>query len=204
MAVLGEEALGVELHAVDGQFAVAQAHQFVAVLGPRRGLKHSRQRIVDHQAVVARGGERRRQPGEHAATIMADAAGLAVHQPAGALDHAAESLTDRLVAQAHAQQRHARGGGGGDQGQADARLGRRARARRDHQAVWALGQHLGNGLLIVAVDRHLGAQFPQVLHQVVGETVVIIDHDDHRGGSLPRAKMKQPEALAQLRCISVG
>ena len=36
VAVLGEEALGVELNALDGQGAVAQAHQLAAVDRTRR------------------------------------------------------------------------------------------------------------------------------------------------------------------------
>jgi hypothetical protein len=33
--------------------------------------------------------------------------------------------------------------------------------------------------LIVPADRHLAAQFPQILHQVIGERIVIIDNQYH-------------------------
>jgi hypothetical protein len=38
VAVLGEDGLGVELHAFDGQFLVAHAHD-LAVVGPGRDLQ---------------------------------------------------------------------------------------------------------------------------------------------------------------------
>src|SRR6185312_10974073 len=84
LAVLGQERLGVELHALDGEAAVAHAHD-LAVGGGRR--------------------ERRRQPGEHAPSVVRDRRELAVHHLAGAHDRAAECFTDRLVAKAHAEDR---------------------------------------------------------------------------------------------------
>src|SRR5512137_2339249 len=66
VAVLGQERLGVELHALDGERAVAHAHD-LAVLGGRADLEAGGQRRgLDRQRVVARDRERRRNAGEHA------------------------------------------------------------------------------------------------------------------------------------------
>jgi len=77
--------------------------------------------------MIARGGERRRQAGEHAGRVVGDRAGLAVHDLLGLNDLAAEHLADRLMTQANPEYgkifRRAL-----DQVQANARLVRIARA----------------------------------------------------------------------------
>ena len=63
---VGEDRLGVELHALDRELAVAQAHH-QPVLGLGGDLEHVGNRIaLDDERVVARRGERARQAGEHA------------------------------------------------------------------------------------------------------------------------------------------
>ena len=42
------------------------------------------------------------------------------------------------------------------------------------------------GDLVVAVHADLGAQFTEIVHQVEGETVVIVDQDDHARTSFGR------------------
>jgi len=179
MAVLGEEALGVELDPLDRQFAVAQAHELSPVDRPGGRLQALRQGIVHHQAVVAGGGERRRQAAEDAAAVVADLAGLAMHQPGRPLDHPAEGLADRLVPEADPEQGRALAGGGADQREADAGLGGRARPGRDDEVVGLLRHHLLDRAFVIAVDRHLGTQLPQVLDEVVGEAVIVVDDDQH-------------------------
>src|SRR5690606_11438199 len=52
VAVLGENRFGVELHALDAQLAMAQAHD-LAVVGPRSDLEAVGQRLaLDRQRVV--------------------------------------------------------------------------------------------------------------------------------------------------------
>src|SRR3546814_1578356 len=65
---------------------------------------------------------------------MPDRRGLAVHDPSRAYHAPAVHLADRLVTQAHAQDRDARSERG-DQFQRHARLVRRARPRRDHDLL---------------------------------------------------------------------
>ena len=57
LALVGEHRLGVELHALGGQLAMAQAHQHAAAA---RGLLQAvRQLGVDHERVVAPHRQRR-------------------------------------------------------------------------------------------------------------------------------------------------
>ena len=98
--MLGEDGLGVKLHALNGQGLVSHAHDF-AVLGPGRELKLGRTTsALDGQRVVAVDGELRGQTGKNTLLRGADHAGLAVHQLLCANDLAAESRAYRLVAQA--------------------------------------------------------------------------------------------------------
>ncbi len=85
-----EHRLRVELHAVQvGDVAVAQRHD-LAVAVARRGDQHLRQRLDGRQRVVAARLEELGQAVQQVVGLDAvDGADLAVHQPPGALDHAA-------------------------------------------------------------------------------------------------------------------
>ena len=135
--MLGLDALGVKLHAVDRQAGVAQAHDRTVggagidlELG-RYGLGCGRQRMV------AGGDERRRQVGEYAGPVMLDRAQLAMHHGGRAPDGGAERLGDRLVAETDAQDRDAPGGRA-DQRQGDAGAIGIAGPRRNHDRVGAM------------------------------------------------------------------
>ena len=112
VAADGEDRLGVELHALHRQLAVAQAHHHavVGLGGDLEAVGH--RRPVDHEAVVAGGLERLRQPGEHAGVGVADERRLAVHHLRRPHHLAAVHLADALVAEAHAEHRHPPGEGG--------------------------------------------------------------------------------------------
>ena len=111
--------------------------------------------------------------------------GFAVHLFRGA-DHATTMhLGDGLMAQTDAE-----GGDGGRQRlqhlQADAGLVRITRSGRQHDGIGLQGTDLVKAEGIVAVhlqirrDRMVGSQFPEVLHQVEGEAVVVVDDQEHR------------------------
>ena len=90
---------------------------------------------------------------------------------------AAERLDHRLVPEADAQRRDpglGEGAGGLDR---DPRLGRRARPGRDHQPVGAALEQLGDGSPVVADHVELRPELTQVLDEVVGERVVVVDHE---------------------------
>ena len=173
---VGEDALGVELHALERPLAVAQAHHDAAVR-PRRHLEargHGLGR--DHERVVARGGEDVRQPGEDRLAVVADLGGLAVHELRRAHDLAAERLAEGLVPEADAEERHRRAA---DELEADPRLVGRPRPRRDHDAVRLQGERVLDAHRVVADDLHLRPELAEVLVEVEGERVVVVDEEDH-------------------------
>ena len=98
-----------------------------------------------------------------------------MHQGLRADDVAAKGFAYGLMAQTHAQQ--------GDFAskmlngrQGNARLLWRTRARAYQQV---LGRHRGDFFyagFIVALHHHVLAQFGQVLHDVVSETVIVVYH----------------------------
>src|ERR1700693_594465 len=56
----------------------------------------------------------------------------------------------------------------------NARILRRSRPRRNDNAV--VTRELGDGHLVIAMDHRLDTELAQVLHEVVGERVVVV-HD---------------------------
>ena len=100
---------GMKLHAVNRHRAMPQAHHQPVFLGARRHLEIRGQRLLaDDQRVIAAGLKRCGQAGEHALAVVLDRRGLAVNRQRRANHLAAEGEADRLVAEAHAEQRHPR------------------------------------------------------------------------------------------------
>ncbi len=118
MAVLGADRSRVELHPVHRRAAMRHAHDD-AVIRLRGDLQRVGQGVaVDDQRVVTRGLERPVDAAEHAAALVVDLRELAVHRQRRLGHGRAEHLSDRLVAEADAEERRpAR------------RLGRSARSR---------------------------------------------------------------------------
>src|SRR5207342_703233 len=112
MPMLGQDRLGMELHALDRMLAMAQAHDLVEraifIVGPRGDLEAVGQGVArDHQRVVPRRFIGIRQSGEYALPAVADARGLAVHDGLSADHVAAVGLADALVAEAHPEDGYA-------------------------------------------------------------------------------------------------
>src|SRR4029077_14785867 len=112
---------------------------------------------------------------------------LAMHQGWRPHHAAAIDLADGLVAETDAEDRHL-WPGAGDQLKADAGPIRVARARRQHDGLRRLGQHLIHGDLVVAVDTRRRAQFPKEMNEVVGKAVVIVDQRQHRRRVTPEPR----------------
>ena len=101
-----------------------------------------------------------------------------MHDLARTHDAPAEGLADALVPEADAENRNAPGEAP-DHLERDAGLVRRARPGRDHDLR---GRERLDGVerdLVVAHDVHPGAQLAEVLHEVVGEGIVVVDHQYH-------------------------
>jgi hypothetical protein len=121
VAMLRKQGLGVELHPFHRQAAMAQAHD-LAVLGVGGDVQAGGQAgALDDQGVVARRNKIVFDFLENSLPVVPDARSLAVHHLLCAYYPAAERLPDRLVTEAHAEQRHA-AGHAPDQLQGDARL----------------------------------------------------------------------------------
>src|SRR5262245_18044966 len=192
-----QDRLGVELDALDEQLPVAHSHDrlAVAVGGPRRALEHGRQtRGVDHERVVAGGIERIRQAREDAPVVVVDGRGLAVHDARGADDLAPEGGADRLMAEADTEDRDP-SREALDERHRDAGVARGARAGRDDDPVGSERGHLVERDGVVAPDLELRAQLTQVLDQVVGERVVVVDHEELHSASARRTAWTMARAL---------
>src|SRR5256714_7286421 len=130
---------------------------------------------------------------------MVDRARLAVDEAAGEADLAAEGLDDRLMAEADAEDRHARAADELD----DARR-RPARPGRDHEP---LGLELLEIRLVVSPHDHLGAERPEQVREVVRERVVVVDEQDHAAGASSARSIASSRAASLRRhssCSAAG
>src|SRR4051794_3316639 len=175
LAVTRENGLGMELDALGGQLAVTDGHDRVAV--PGGALETVRKLRIDHKRVVAPGYERGFEAAEDRPAVVLDARRLAVDRLA-ADDPAAERLRHRLVAEADAQYRHAGLRQRRDRGHRHARLAGRARTRRDDRLVRRPLDQLVHRRHVVAHHVEVGTKLAQVLDEVVGERVVVVEHED--------------------------
>ena len=140
VAVLGQDRLGVELHALDRQRLVAHAHD-LAVVGPGGDSRH---RAATRARWPASGSASPSSgfgsPGRRRAVVVRPARSCRA-SALRAHDLAAERRADRLVPEADAEDRQL-AGEIADRRHRDAGLGRRARPGRDDQrsgasaAIW--------------------------------------------------------------------
>ncbi len=173
-------------HAHDLPFPGARAHfEFV-----RHALGSGDERVVaPHLAWI-------RQSREQRAPVVLDLRGLAVHEATGTHHLAAEDLDDRLVSQAHPQDRDA-AGEGPDHLHRHAGIVGRAWSRGDAQVRRREVQRLRGAECIVAMYDDFRAQHQEGLHQVVGEGVVVVDQQQLRLHS-PSCASSRARAIAPL------
>jgi hypothetical protein len=154
---------------------MADRHHHLAAVRTR--LEALGQRRVDHQRVVAAHLERVAQAAEDRAAVMLDHGRLAVNRLV--LHHlAAPGLDQRLMAEAHPERGDPRLREAPDRLERDPRLVRRARPRRDDHPVVAADQQLVDLGVVVAHHLDLGPELAEVLHEVVGEAVVVVENQD--------------------------
>src|SRR5689334_2801156 len=128
--------------------------------------------------MIARRFERRIDAAKNAAAAMLDFRQFAVNRDRRAHHLAAEGLADRLMTKTDAEDRDARRGGS-DQVETDAGLVRRAGAGREHNGVRFGGADVVRRHFVIAVHLDLGPELTEIVHEVEGETVVIVDQNDH-------------------------
>ena len=103
-----------------------------------------------------------------------------MHHVRRAHDVAAVELADALQPEAHAEHRHAVLAEVPDRLVREAGVGGPARTGRDQHRVGRERVHLVERDRVVAVHDRLRAQLPEVLHEVVDERVVVVDHEHAR------------------------
>src|SRR6266853_3352241 len=205
--MLGEKGLGVELHPLHGELTVAHAHD-LAVLGLRSDLQALGQgRPPNRKRMVAGRHEGARQSAKHAETKMADRRGFPVDDFPRMHDLAAESLADRLMAETHAQDRDP-AGKLAYRGERDPGFRGSAGPRRNDDACRYHRGDVPRRDLVVAEHPDLCAQLAQILHQIPGEGIVVVDHQDHARLSIPleaiSAARSTARALARVSCNSLS
>lgn len=172
----------MELNAFDRKHFVSQAHDdasAVVVAGPGADLEIGRKSLfANDERVIANGGHGRLEAAKDGAAVVLDAAGFAVHESFGADDLAAKSGANGLMSEADSEKWNL-AGKMTNQFDADARILRRAGAGGDHDAIGMEGFEFIDGDFVVAAHLDARTQFAQVLDQVVGKGVVIVENEDH-------------------------
>src|SRR6266851_10020729 len=128
--------------------------------------------------MVTSGGEGIRKLAEDIFVVVMNLACLAVEKLRSADDFATERSADGLMAKANTQD--------GkfssetlDQFHGNARFLRSARAGRDHNPIGLTTHDFFDGDFIVAVDFDLATQLAEVLREVVGKGIVVVEKQDH-------------------------
>ena len=129
------------------------------------------------ERVVARGSHGHGQALKYGFIVVHDRAGFAVHEMSGPDDVSAERFADRLVAEAYSKHRNFTRKVA-DQIDADACLMRRAGAGRDNDLFRMHGLDLAHRDLVVAANLDVAAQFADVLDEVVGERIVVVEDEN--------------------------
>ncbi len=171
----------MELHAFDGEFFVAQAHDgagSIFVCGPSADFKFFREIfLLDDKRMIASGRHGRGQAAEDGFAIVTDCAGFAVHQSRSAHDLSAKGGTYGLMSEADAENRNlAREVP--NEIDADSGLLRRTWTGRNDDAVRLHCLNVGDCNPIVPANLNLGAEFPEILNEVVGKRIVVVENED--------------------------
>ena len=132
---------------------------------------------INDERVITRGLHRSRTPREESLPIMPHLGHLPMHRQAATHDSRAERLTDRLMAETDAKEWSVFVEA--DEIDDAARTRRRSRSRRDHdRSRFFLQQRVGFERVIPNYTNIHAGKPLDLLNQVVGEGVVIIDDDD--------------------------
>src|SRR6266571_6652441 len=186
----------MELNALRWEVTMTQAHHhavlsFGADLETRRNLGH-------HQRVIACGRKSLRQAGEQAFAVMEDFADLAVHQRGSAEDLSAKHLANCLMAETHTKYRPGLVKESNNVFR-DPGIGRHPRSRGDHDPLGFQALDLFQCDLVVPEYAQFFTQLAEILHEVVGEGIVIIDNDNHK--TLKEARSQKPGARIAKRMV---
>src|SRR5579872_4463582 len=117
--------------------------------------------------------------------------GLAMHQARRAADVTSERLAHALLAEAYAQNRQFPREFAENR-ERDAGFLRRARPGRYNDRVRMKSAHARDIDRVVALDGHIGAELAEILHEVVSERIVVVDHQDAHDVTYPPLPARGP------------
>lgn len=179
MAMLGSDGFGVKLHAVDRQFTVLQSH-YRAILQLCRDFQTLGQALtVHHKRMVTRCCKRAWQSFKQTFARMLHLSYLAMDDLVAAHNLAAEGLANALMTKANPDQGCARLRRQRDHLKANTRLIRIARPGREHHPSRIERHRVARAKCVIAHNLNICAKFAQIMHQIIGKTVVIIDQQQH-------------------------
>ena len=101
-AMLGQNGLGMELHAIGWVLAMFERHD-LAFGSLRDNFEFGGDGFVDHERVIAHGFERRRNIFEDTLSVVSDRRSLAVHEARSAVHFAAVDCAEALMSEADAE-----------------------------------------------------------------------------------------------------
>src|SRR5215472_142103 len=178
LARVGEDRFGVELDAFDFVAAVTEAHDD-AVIAFRGDHELARQRLpFNNERVITGGRERVRQLAEDIFAVVMDLAGFAMEKFRSADDFSAKSCTNGLVAEANTEDWKF-SGKTLDELDGNARFPRRTRSGRNDNALRAAAGDFFNGDFVVAMDFDVRTELTQILREVVGKRIVVVQQQNH-------------------------
>ena len=128
--------------------------------------------------MIASGGKGVGESAENTSAIVMDLGSFAVHDPSGAHNFSTENLTDRLMTKTNSQDREA-SGEMFDDFHGDPGFFGSPGTGRDQDLPWLKFFDLFEGNGVIAVNGHCRSQFSQILDEIIGKRVIIIDHQQH-------------------------
>src|SRR3989338_5150733 len=160
----------MELHAPEGKFLVLYPHDlFVRVRGPGGHLQRIRHRFTfDDQRMITRRLKRVFNPLKNTFSIVGDHRCFTVHQMFGVDDLAAVSITDRLMPEAHAEDRNL-SSETPDKFNAYPCVFRTSRAGRNDDSLRFHDLDLIKRQRVIAADLQVRPQLAEILDEVVGD-----------------------------------
>jgi hypothetical protein len=168
----------VELHTLDFVAAVTEAHDDAVVSFGGDGELAGQGFSFNDERVVARGGQRVGKFEEDVSAVVMDLAGFAVKELGGANDFSAEGRANGLMTEANSKD--------GkfpcqalDELHRDTCILRGARAGRNHDAFRLAARDLLDSDSVIAMDFDIAAEFAEVLREVVGERIVVVQKQNH-------------------------
>jgi len=169
----------MKLHPPDGQRLMSDAHDF-ALLSFRGDFQAIGQCIpLDDERMIARGRKGIGHAGKQILSVMPNRGGFAVHHPVIDYYLGAKSMADALMPQTNTKNGYSLGSKCLDDVVGKTGFAGRTRPGRHENALRLQRSNRVERNLIIPPHLQLHAQFAQILHEVVGKRIIIVDNEHH-------------------------